>query len=207
MNNYLRYVMKVFVPYKYMIKALYLSLFLLITNCNSTKSVVNVEAMSELETVLNTRNYRVDIRAVFPFNTAATQQVINNVLTNRVGNTTSRIDVVGDGFFMAFNDSIAKAYLPYYGEQQLIGGRYGGNDMGVEFNATPQKYNISKHKRKDAYVIKFEVKDEEDRQESYKITMTVFPNYNTEILVLSSHRTANNYRGILKPYETGETAL
>lgn len=199
--------MKVCIPYKYMIKALCLSLFILITSCNSTKLVVDPEAMSQLEGVLKSRKYRIDVKTVFPFSSASTQQVFNNVLINNVGNTASRIDVDGENYFVQLKDTIAEASLPYFGEQQLVGSRFGSDDIGVAFDGDYKKYVIEKHKKKDTFVVKFETNDSVDLLESYVITMTVYGNNTVDIVIISSHRMGINYRGILKPIESEETAL
>jgi hypothetical protein len=165
-------------------------------SCKSTKaSIADTEALSALEKHLQQKHYRVDMIAAFPYNTAATTAVLNNVMLSNLGNTASRIDINGKGYYIEINDSITKAFLPFYGEQRLVGGRYGGDAMGINFNTQPKHYGITRHKKKNALVVKFGVSDSVDTSESYDVIMTFFTNNNVEVVIMSSHRTGINYRG------------
>lgn len=179
-----------------------LSFVILGVSCKSAETKQQrAEALASLEEVLTEKNYRVDVSSVLPFNSAATQQVLNELLRYRFGDNPSRINVAGQGYFVSSKDSTMQAYLPYFGEQRMVGGHYGRTDQGIKFDTAPMNYKMYKHKRKDAFVIKYTVKDNIDNLETYDVIMTIFPSENVDIMINSSHRMNINYRGTLELIE------
>jgi len=139
--------------FRIFIKGICLGIMYLSLSCKSAETTFeNSEALATLEQQLNSKKYHIDIRTVMPFNTNASLNVLNVILGNNGGNTASRINVNGDGYFIKFNDSIAEGQLPFFGEQRLMGNRYGSGSIGVNFKSEPENYTIVKHKKKDAYV-------------------------------------------------------
>ncbi|APY07089.1 hypothetical protein BWZ20_01675 [Winogradskyella sp. J14-2] len=172
-----------------------LFIVLVVLSCKSSKTEnERSQDLSALETKIRSKNFKIDITTVLPFNTNATTQVLNN-LTRYTGNTADRIFV--NGYFIDFkNDSII-GYLPFYGEQRLSSNRY-NSDLGIEFSGMPQEFSLDKHKRKDAYVMQFTINDNRDTTETYKVFITFFPSNTADVNIVSSHRNSINYRGQLE---------
>ena len=171
---------------------------MLAISCKSSESLAErAEELNNLEKTLNNKDFKIDINTALPFNTNATTQVLNN-LTRYTGNTANRINV--NGYYITFKNDSVTGYLPYYGEQRLSSTRY-NNGLGIEFSGVPQDYELSKHQKKDAYIMQFTIKDDRDTVESYKIFITFFPSNTADVNIVSSHRNAIGYRGQLRAFE------
>ena len=110
------------------------------------------------------------------------------------GNTANRITI--SGYDITFKNDSISGQLPYYGEQQLSSASYNGN-MGIVFNDKPQSFTLTKHKKRDAYIIKFNINDTEDPVETYRIIITVFSNNTADVNIIPSHRNGISYKGQL----------
>jgi len=184
------------------------SVVVFFTSCKSADSVSAASTamdMAQLETLLNQKTYRVDVNVVYPFTTAATTQVLNKVMMNNAGNTANRIDVRGDGFFIEFKDGVAKAYLPFFGEQRLSSAHNAVDNAGISFDDTPKTYDISKHKKKDAYIVEFQVDDNNQTTESYDVSLTIFTSKSVEVNISPSQKQMIRYTGTLKEKKSSKS--
>ena len=174
------------------------SMLVVVLSCKSSEtSAERAQKLSNIENKLNNKDFKIDVTTVYPFNTRATTQVLNQV-TRNTGNTANQINI--NGYDITFkNDSII-GELPYYGEQQMGGGRY-NNHLGIVLNDIPKDYSLAKHRKKDAYIMKFTMDDNSDSVETYNVIMTFYTNETVNISILSSHRNTINYRGQLKAIE------
>lgn len=174
-----------------------LSTFIVVSCKSSESTVESRQALNDLEAILNSENFKIDVNTVLPFNTAATTQVLNQLMRN-TGNTANHISV--SGYDITFKNDSISGQLPYYGEQQISSGNYNGR-LGIEFNDIPQDFSMTKHKKKDAYIIKFNIDDIENTSENLRIIITLFSNKATSINVTTSYRTSIGYRGQLVDIE------
>lgn len=172
--------------------------FVLMFSCKSSEAnAERAKKLSNLEIALNSKDFKIDINTVYPFNTIATTQVLNQI-TRNTGNTANQIMI--NGYDITFkNDSII-GELPYYGERQLSSSRY-NNHLGIALKGIPQNYSLTKHKKKDAYVVKFNMDDNSDTVETYNVVMTFYTNKMVDINIVSSHRRSISYRGRLVDVE------
>lgn len=163
-------------------------------SCKSSQSIARQsQEFKNLKNILNSKAFKVDVHTALPFNTRVTRQVLNE-LTRFTGNNANQIMITG--YEVNFkNDSII-GQLPYYGEQQLGGGRYNAN-FGIVFNNIPKDYSLEKHKKHDAFVMKFNIDDDIESVETYRVIITFFSNNSTDIDVISSHRNTISYSGRL----------
>ena len=166
-------------------------------NCKSADRMVSTEkkaSYDQLLTLLEGNAYRIDVNAVRPFNTAATTQVVNNLLSN-TGNTAGRIDVSGAGHYLEMRDGTTKGSLPYFGEQRQGGSNYGNTNGGVEFEGIPENYELLGKPDKNRVVITFKMDDSGKRTEYYEITIIAFPGGTADIRVFPSQRSTIAYSG------------
>ena len=158
--------------------------------------------LAALETMINDSSFRVNINTVYPFNTAATINAINTILTPRTGNNANRIDVTGDGHFIELHGKThAKGSLPFFGEQRFSGNHYNNIDRSIFFDGEPEKYSMAKHEKKEAWEIKYTIADSNEAIEIYDIQVIIYPNRNVEIHIQSTLKTTIRYTGTLKPVE------
>jgi len=173
-------------------------LLLLITTACSTSKI------NYSETELNTLKNAVDSRAVDisfewanPVSTSALN-AINSLLPP--GNTAGSINILGtQNHFQIIGDSLS-VDLPYFGEQQL-GGTYGTNDVGIDFEGKMDREKISFNDKKQAYELSFYMKES---KENYRVFLTLYPNNQTYMTVYSSSRTTISYRGVWNVYKPRE---
>ena len=161
--------------------------------------------LAELETILNNKSFRINVNTVYPFNTAATINAINTILTPRTGNNANRIDVAGDGHFVEVQSKThTKGDLPFFGEMRFSGNHYNNVDRSIFFDGEPDKYSITKHDKKPAYEIKFSIEDTNEEIEVYDVQLLIYANRNAEINITSTLKTAIRYTGTLQLVETKE---
>ncbi len=190
--------MKTITSIKTLVCSLGLFTMLFAVSCKSSEpSVENTAALNQLEQQLTNGDFKIDINTVFPFNTNATTQVLNN-LTRYTGNTANRINV--NGYELTFKNDSIMGQLPYYGEQRMGRGAY-GTTMGVVLNGKPTDYSLTKHPKKEAYIMQFDIDDGEESVENYKVIITFYTSNIADLTFASSHRNSISYRGEVKPIE------
>ena len=176
-----------------------MTLVMLFLACRSTQPASDEEssvAYQELLTLVETQAFRIDVDAVRPYNTAATTQVLNNLMTN-TGNTAGRINVTGDGHYVEVRDGMVKGSLPYFGEQRQGGSVYGRANVGIEFEGSPKDYEVVPNKNKNRVVIKFVADDSHKGTEFYDVILTALPGGSADIRITSSQRSTIAYMGTI----------
>lgn len=165
----------------------------ILISCNSTQSVVAPTAHSEaLDALIAKKSFTIESEWMYPLVTTSLNTIANSGLVPP-GNTVNGISLIGNpNFVKIYGDSISMN-LPFYGERQLPG-QYTPNEGGIVFKGIPDDYEIIKNEKKQRHLIKFTVKN---NRESYRVTMTMFPNWTTSININSSHRTSIRYRGVV----------
>jgi hypothetical protein len=181
-------------------KILFVVLFgVLAIGCKSSQKIV--VSNSSLDKMIARQAFKIEVNAAEPMVTTALAQIANSGLM-RPGNTMSRIDVTGEGYFVKMDGDSITAYLPYFGERQMGGGY--GSDAGIKFDGTARDIEITKDESKNSYEITF---GSNDSTESYLFTIDVLNNLNTTVHVRSSHRNWIRYQGKAKELETEDKVL
>ncbi|MFD2562300.1 DUF4251 domain-containing protein [Aquimarina rubra] len=159
--------------------------------CNSTKKVIEPTAKSEaLEAMIAKKAFKIESDWMYPLATTSMNVIANSGLLPP-GSTVNGISLIGNPNYIKFyGDSIAMD-LPYYGERQLPG-QYTRNEGGIKFKGIPDRYEITKDENRLQHMIKFTVKH---NRESYRVTITLYPNWTSSININSTHRTSIRYRG------------
>lgn len=161
-----------------------------LNSCKSTASALSAQEKQELSDILESKNYRIEFTAAYPQNTLATQQVVNQIMLP-TGNSSARIDIAGEGDFIALENGVAVGDLPFYGERRM-GSSYNTTDVGINFNSKVTDYQVTEE---DSSVkASFNLKGEDD---SYQITITLFKSKIVSVLILSSGKTNMRYDGRL----------
>jgi len=159
--------------------------------CSSTKTVsTTTDEDKAFESIIKNEPFEIESTWAQPQVTTAFAQLGDFLPT---GSTAGNINLIGNTNYLQINDSIVKAFLPFYGERRQ-GSAYRSDKMGIEFEGAPEdfKTNIGK---KNSYEIRFKIKDKNYSSESYTVYVQIFPNLSSSINVNSSHRSNIRYRG------------
>ena len=157
-----------------------------------------VVSNSSLDAMIARQAFKIEVNAAEPMVTTALAQIANSGLM-RPGNTMSRIDVTGEGYFIKMDGDSISVYLPYYGERQMGGGY--GSDAGIKFDGTARDIEINKDESKNSYEITFGAND---ATESYLFTIDISNKLSSTTRVRSSHRNRIRYEGKVAKHELSE---
>ncbi|WP_378174144.1 DUF4251 domain-containing protein [Aquimarina sp. SS2-1] len=175
----------------------------MLIGCNSTKKTVEPTPKSEaLEAMIAKKAFKIESDWMYPLATTSMNVIANSGLLPP-GSTVNGISLIGNPNYIKFyGDSIAMD-LPFYGERQLPG-QYTRNEGGIIFSGIPDQYEVTKDEKKQQHMIKFTVKN---NRESYRVTITLFPNWSSDINVNSTHRTSIRYRGTVSALESDKVLI
>jgi len=169
---------------------------LMLFGCGASQKIK--ESNSALDQLMANKSFEIDIRTAEPQLTQAMGQIANSGLLGP-GNSVSRIDVNGSGYFIRIEGDSVAAELPYYGEQQM-GGGYTSN-TGIKFNGITEDLEIIKDEMKQGYTIKFTIGAS---AETFFVATTVGNNATSSTAVRSSNRNRIRYAGKVGPLEALE---
>ncbi|WP_136481046.1 DUF4251 domain-containing protein [Cognatitamlana onchidii] len=164
-----------------------------IWSCKSTKDQVTESETDRLNTIIESKQFRIESDWAYPMVTNAMQQIGNAFLTQQ-GSTASSISLIGNSNFLEINKDSITSYLPYFGERQMNIG-YGGNDTAIELSGTYKNFQQKENKNK-GYDIYMEAKNK-SQGELFEVNITIYPNLNTYITVRSGSRFPIRYSGVI----------
>ncbi len=118
-----------------------------------------------------------------------------NALSNSglfpAGSTANNINLIGNfNHFRILGDSIS-VYLPYYGERRISTG-FNNRNNNIEFDGVPEDVKITYNEKKQRYLMKFGIRN---ATEWLRVSVTLYPNMRSDIMIQSNHRTSIQYRG------------
>lgn len=161
-----------------------------VNSCSSSKPATEAD-FSALTQKIESEGVRIEMDAAFPFNTFASQQVLNSVLIGR-GDTANRIDLQGDGHYLEISADQVKASLPFFGERRQGGNYMGSGDSGIQFESAPRDYKKQSIREPYGYKINFVAVD---GTENYDVEVLLYANGNATAFLWSNMRTRIEYRG------------
>ncbi|WP_282117568.1 DUF4251 domain-containing protein [Cellulophaga baltica] len=160
--------------------------------CSNSKKMVSATPKSiALDQLVVQKNFQISSDWATPMATSSMNYIANNGLLGP-GNSPGNINLIGNTNYLSFKGDSITAHLPYFGERQM-GGGYAVSDTGITFNTVPTSYEQVKNDRTQTHTIKFKISG--DSNEHYSITVLLFPNWTSEIMVTSSQRTSIGFRG------------
>jgi len=162
--------------------------------CQSTQNAVVVDTAKakQLKEWIDNKELKVYANTASPIATAEMAQLSFLFIP---GSTPNRIMLTGgQDYFIMSGDSIS-ADLPYYGVRQL-GGDYNEKRGGVKFDGAYKSYKVDYNEKKGMYTLRYRIAA---NRESFNVVVKVFVNWRAEIYINTSHRTAINYEGVVKP--------
>lgn len=166
--------------------------------CKSTKNKATASQIQSFNNLLESRSMTIESNLAYPQVTNAMSQV----LTSRLmwpNNNASAISLIGNPNFLTIKGDSVTSYLPYFGERQMQVA-YGGRDSAIEFNGLMEDFKIEDGKG-NSKVISFQAKS---NSENFNVTITLFPNLKSEMLLRGASRFFIRYTGLVGPIKAGE---
>jgi len=161
--------------------------------CNSAKKSIEPTAKTKaLDALVSQKNFTMQADWAYPLVTSSLTSIANSRLLPP-GSMVNSISLIGNvNHLRVYGDSIS-IDLPYYGERQIAGG-YNTRRGGIVWKGIPDDFEVIKNEKKQRHLIKFSVND---IQESYRVIITLYPNWQSDVNITSSHRTAIRYKGAI----------
>ncbi|QBA64148.1 DUF4251 domain-containing protein [Muriicola soli] len=167
----------------------------LVFSCGSVADKSASESsLKALNNLVTSRSVEIEADWAFPLMTQGITSVANSGLL-LPGSNANRIDLMGNSNYLRIKGDSIDVSLPYFGERQ-IGGRYANSDVGIKVKGEAMEYQVEKEEKKNAYRIKFSLKDEIETLQFY---VTLFPSGKASINVNSTHRSSIRYDGDAVP--------
>ncbi|MCL6273336.1 DUF4251 domain-containing protein [Muricauda sp. 2012CJ35-5] len=165
---------------------------LLFMACGSTNKVAVVDEVEKqaLDNLVASGNIEMKIQWAMPSLTNSMASIANSGLL-APGNSANRIDLTGSNAYLKVEGDNVSAYLPYYGERQMVTG-YGNTDNAIQFDGVPKKFEIKEDAKSQGYQINFDINND---KETYSIFAKVFPGMKSSININGTHRQAISYGG------------
>lgn len=177
----------------------FMIVFLLIS-CGSGSSVdsVSSEISAEIQEMIDKQEFKVKFLWAYPQQSSGLDQAMSNMGVYSGGSTAGQIDISSNSDFLTYKDGVATTDLSFYGE------RYSGvvlNDRGagISFDSKPDKSHFKQKGNRTQWG--FNIRDENNKMEKYKVYMEIFPNGKVEMVVNSNNRSTISYSGILQVVE------
>lgn len=171
------------------LKYISIALILIITACNSSKTVATQSQKDKLKSIVDNKEFRVESEWAYPMVTTATQRVMNSGLLNP-GDNASAMNLLGNPNFLEIKGDSITSFLPYFGERQMQVA-YGGQDSAIEFNGLMENYEVMTNKH-EGYDINFEAKS---NSENFNVTITLYPNEKVDMILNGNSRFPIRYSG------------
>ncbi|WP_461532659.1 DUF4251 domain-containing protein [Sinomicrobium sp.] len=163
-----------------------LSVFCL-SSCGGVKNV-SPQDMAALDSLIRSKEFRVESEWANPMVTMAMMKM-GDILGPQ--NSIQRVSLIGNPNYLEIRGDSVSARLPYFGERKT-GGGYDPDGEGIKFDQKISEMDIEFIDAKKMYRISF---DARQRSELYNITLEVFSNKKTNMVVNSSERSLIGFEG------------
>lgn len=174
------------------IKTCFGILVLSIVACGSSKYTATQAEIDALTSLVKSKNYTIESDWAYPMTTMAMQQAAQILPP---GNQGGAINLIGNSNFLTISGDSITSYLPYFGERQMGGGSYGGDDSAIAFKGLMKNYKLTQ-KKDSSYDIFFEA---ESHSENFRVNIMIFPNLKSEMILTGATRTLIRYNGAVTP--------
>ncbi|MFT4830735.1 MAG: hypothetical protein ACI815_000371 [Psychroserpens sp.] len=180
---------------KLIINILTLLMLAILIGCGtSSKTVSSAAQIQQLEDLVASKSFQIQSDWAMPLMTNSLNSISNAGLLP-AGSSGSQISLIGNSNFLMLEGDTISAYLPYFGERQM-GGGYSTTDNAIQFKGIPEKYEVTKNEKTQSKEISFNI---DNRTESFRVFITLSPNFSSTINVNSSHRFSIRYKGEVVP--------
>lgn len=164
---------------------------ILLLGCKASQdletSATQKKAFAEL---IEGKSYEITSKLAFPTNAIVTLANSNFLPVN---SNQSSINLFNISNYIEKNGDSIRLDLPYFGVRRMGGGY--GDDNSIVLEGVPSTYEVTYNERKQRYKIFFRMRK---KQETFNVTVYLFPNLMSDVRVVSSHRSPISYRGSIK---------
>ncbi len=159
----------------------------LVLSCGSAKSKATPEQINTLNTLVSNKQFIIESDWAYPQASMAMQQVSDLLGSS---NNAGAINLTSNTNFLKIKGDSITSHLPYFGERQMNVG-YGGSDSAITFKGLIANYTTHTNKN-NSTSIEF---DATSNSEVFTVTITLWPNLNSEMVFNSSSRNSIRYSG------------
>ena len=170
----------------------YFVFMILLLGCGASSKTAQVSEADKLALQDLVENGRLEFTAEWarPLLTNSMTSIANSGLL-APGNTAGRINLMGTAAYLRVVGDSVSAYLPYYGERNMVTG-YGNTNNAIQFNGSANDLELVEDPKTHGYSLNFSVDND---TESYTVFAKIFPGMGGTININSTHRQTITYTG------------
>lgn len=176
-----------------MVKNVVGSLFIvLLLGCGASNKTAQVSEADKLALQDLVESGRLEFTAEWarPLLTSSMNSIANSGLL-APGNTAGRINLLGNPAYLRVVGDSVYAYLPYYGERNMVTG-YGNTNNAIQFEGVAKDFELMEDSKTQGYNLNFSVDND---TETYTVFAKIFPGMGGTVNVNSTHRQTISYTG------------
>lgn len=163
---------------------------LVILSCSTTQAPVTEAQQQAFDAIIEGASFKIENDWALPQNTNAMMQLQNSGILNPANRNMTRISLIDNPNNLTIKDGTVSSQLPYFGEVQ-VPSRVNVSDNGITLEGAYKNYTI-KDGKKGSKLISFDAKS---AREGFKVTIELFPNLKTAMLINGSKRLPIRYTG------------
>jgi hypothetical protein len=175
---------------KYNVMIILLS-FGLFFNCSSSKTTATAAQIAALDQLVNSQSFVIESDWALPQSTGSLM-ALQNAGFFAAGDSASRISLIGNPNELKLNNDVVSSKLPYFGEVQSTTG-YNGSNSSISFEGEMKDYRVIKNDNS-SYTIVF---DARSHSENFAVTIHLYPNFRSEIILKGAKRFPIRYTGFV----------
>ncbi|MBR9914583.1 MAG: DUF4251 domain-containing protein [Algicola sp.] len=181
---------------KFKITSLFI-VILLCVSCGSSKTNATPEQIKKLDALVANQSFQIESDWAYPQATMA-MVAIQNAGILPPGDNASRINLHGNPNELVLKGEKVSSKLPYYGEVQMPSGYNGSDNGSISFEGTVEDYTVVQNDNH-SYKISFKAMS---NNENFNVSIVLYPNLKSDILLQGSKRFPIRYIGKVKPFTT-----
>lgn len=108
------------------------------------------------------------------------------------------VNVAGQNYYLTVHYYDVKAYLPFYGQQYMVGTR---RETGIQIDSKLDKIMIEESDSRNRVLVRFTVPEKAD---NYLINLDIGPSGNANLTISCSRKSTISYTGKVTPLEIEE---
>lgn len=164
------------------------SAFLL--SCSATKTKATPEQIQTLDRLVAEQSFKIESDWAMPQINRSISALQSRGLV-APGSNANRISLTGIANELKLEGEVISSQLPYYGEVQMPSGYMGSDDNSIVFDGNIKDYEVVKNENS-SYTISFDAKS---NNENYNVTIRLFPNLKSEMILKGAKRFPIRYTG------------
>lgn len=167
---------------------------LILSSCGGSHGVMGTAQDKALvDSLIASREFQISNQWALPTMSSSMMKLSSSGILGP-GNSGQRIDLSASGNYLKVIGDSVKASLPYFGERQM-GGGYNSDGEGIHFDQKLENISYNYNDAKNLHIVKFRASN---GAESFDLTLNVFSNKKSSLLVSSSQRDMIRYEGTIK---------